>query len=57
MEPQNWATLAFLYYELEDTQKAVATLEEAMQVIPDFAPTAQCIAGNIEAGNDPQEGC
>jgi tetratricopeptide (TPR) repeat protein len=56
-EPQNWATLAFLYNELGEPVKAVETLNEAAEVIPSFAPTAQCIAGNIEEGNDPQEGC
>lgn len=56
-EAQNWATLAFLRYELGETQEAIATLNEATEVIPSFAPTAQCIAGNIEAGNDPEEGC
>jgi tetratricopeptide (TPR) repeat protein len=56
-EPQNWATLAFLYYELEQTEMAIQTLNEAAQVLPEFASTAQCIADNIENGADPQEGC
>lgn len=56
-EPQNWATLAFLYYQLEEEQQAIDTLNEAAEVIPSFAPTAQCIVENIESGNDPQAGC
>jgi len=56
-EPQTWATLAFLYYQLEDSQKAIATLNAATEVIPTFAPTAQCFSNNIESGNDPQEDC
>jgi len=56
-DAQNWATLAFLYHQLEETERAVETLTEAAEVIPSFAPTAQCISANIEAGNEPQEGC
>jgi len=56
-EPQSWATLAFLYYQLEEEQKAIETLKEATEVIPTFAPTAQCIVENIENGTDPQAGC
>jgi O-antigen ligase/cytochrome c-type biogenesis protein CcmH/NrfG len=56
--PQNWATLAFLYYEKGDADKAVATLDEAKVMIPTFATAATCIAGNIQAGSEnPGEGC
>jgi O-antigen ligase len=57
MEPQNWATLAFLYHQLEESEKAISTLNEAAELIPTFAPTAQCIVENIENDRDPQEGC
>jgi len=56
-EPQNWATLAFLYNQLGDSEQAIGTLNEAAEVIPTFAPTAECIATNIENGNEPEEGC
>lgn len=55
--PQNWATLAFLYYENDNTEAALETLMEAGEQIPDFSGTASCFAENIEAGNPPQEGC
>lgn len=56
-EPQNWATLAFLYYESGSSTKAINVLQAAQEVIPTFAPTAQCITANIESGNPPDEGC
>lgn len=56
-DPQNWATLAFLYQQQEESAKAIETLHKAAKVIPDFAVTAQCFIGNIEQGNDPQTGC
>lgn len=56
--PQNWATLAFLYFELGDSALATETLTAAAEMIPSFAPTAGCIAANIESGSaTPQEGC
>lgn len=54
---QNWASLAFLYSQLGDTKSAVDTLREAAVAKPSFAKTATCIADNIEAGKEPQEGC
>ena len=54
---QNWASLAFLYSQLGDTAAAVATLREAAEARPAFAQSANCIADNIEAGRQPQEGC
>jgi len=56
-QAQTWATLAFLYYEQADTERALELLTEAQTVIPAFASTASCIAGNITAGVDPQTGC
>ena len=56
-DPQTWASLAFLYHQQNDSEKAVATLNEAKEKIPSFAPTATCIADNIENGREPQEGC
>lgn len=56
-DPQNWATLAYLYYRLKDTEKAIATLNASKERIPSFTATATCIAGNIENGREPQEGC
>lgn len=56
-QAQTWASLAFLYYQVGSSTAAIATLEEARQVVPSFATTAQCFIGNIEAGNEPNEGC
>jgi len=55
--PQTWASLAFLYYQTENNDKALETLEQAQAVIPEFAPTASCFAENINNGIEPQEGC
>lgn len=54
---QNWASLAFLYSQIGDKASAVATLREAAVVRPTFAKSANCIADNIDAGRQPQEGC
>ncbi|MCA9354518.1 MAG: hypothetical protein KC877_03300, partial [Candidatus Kaiserbacteria bacterium] len=56
-DPQNWATLAFLYYQQDMGEKAIETLNTAAERLPEFAPTAQCFAENIAGGRDPQEGC
>ncbi len=55
--PQEWASLAFVYYQLKDVDKAVNTLDRAAKAFPSFAPTAACFANNITAGRDPQLGC
>jgi len=56
-QAQTWATLAFLYYEQENNERAITLLEEAKLAVPSFASTSECIAGNIRAGNEPQTGC
>jgi O-antigen ligase/tetratricopeptide (TPR) repeat protein len=56
-EAQSWASLAFLYYQSGSTTKAIETLEEAAIEVPSFSDTAGCFIENIEAGNEPQEGC
>ncbi len=56
-EAQTWASLAFLYYEMEQNDRAIETLDTAKELIPSFAPTASCIAENIETGQEPQAGC
>lgn len=55
--PQNWASLAFVYYQLDELEQAVATLERAQEAVPAFASTANCFIDNIEGGRAPQEGC
>lgn len=55
--PQEWASLSFVYYEMEEVEQAVATLRRAAEAVPDFADTAECFAGNIEQGLEPEEGC
>jgi len=54
---QDWATLSFLYYQAGDSEKSVEVLNEAKEAIPEFTDAADCFIKNIEAGNDPQEGC
>ncbi len=56
-EAQNWATLAFLYYEQDQSDRAIETLQRAQAQIPSFEPTASCIADNIQNDREPQEGC
>lgn len=56
-DPQNWASLAFLYHQQRETQKAIETLTEAGELIPSFATTASCFIDNLENNREPQEGC
>jgi tetratricopeptide (TPR) repeat protein len=56
-DAQNWATLAFLYHEKGDKEEALKTLEAGKVAVPSFARTATCIAGNIQQGKNPEEGC
>jgi tetratricopeptide (TPR) repeat protein len=56
-EAQTWASLAFLHYQQGSTTRAIEVLEEASEAIPSFSSSASCFIDNIEAGNDPQEGC
>ncbi len=57
LNAQNWASLAFVYYQLKQNEKAIDTLARAATAVPVFAPTAQCITKNLKAGKAPQEGC
>lgn len=54
---QYWASLAFVYYQLEEMDAAIETLEAASAAIPSFTNRANCYIENIEAGNDPAAGC
>ncbi len=54
---QNWATLAFLYLELKDKDKAIETLARAGTAVPTIAVMMQCISGNLVAGREPELGC
>ncbi len=57
-DAQNWATLAFLYFEKKDNAKAIETLNQAKIAIPSFSKTASCITANIESGvTPPDKGC
>ncbi|MEK7639415.1 MAG: O-antigen ligase family protein [Patescibacteria group bacterium] len=56
-EAQNWATLAFLYFEQDNNDEAIATLQTGKATVPTFGTTADCIIANIEAGKEPAEGC
>ena len=56
-DPQRRASLAFIYYQLGNIEKALEVLAEAAEVAPEFRSVAECISENIEAGREPQEGC
>jgi tetratricopeptide (TPR) repeat protein len=56
-DPQNRASLAFLYYELKNADKAIEVLEKAALEVPSFAPTATCYASNIKLEKDPSTPC
>lgn len=56
-DAQTWATLAYLYYQQGEKEKAIETLNTAKERIPSFEPTATCVADNIANDRDPQEGC
>ncbi|MCA9363084.1 O-antigen ligase family protein [Candidatus Kaiserbacteria bacterium] len=56
-DPQNWATLAFLYYQQDRNEEAVRVLSEAEVKLTSFAPTATCLIESIESGGDPQVDC
>lgn len=54
---QNRASLAFIYYENGEIEKAIAVLEEAGSEIPSFKASAECFVGNLKKGVAPDEGC
>ncbi len=54
---QNWVSLAYLYYQTKENDKAVNVLERGSKAIPTFAKTATCFANNIKAGRVPEDGC
>jgi O-antigen ligase/tetratricopeptide (TPR) repeat protein len=54
---QNYASLAFLYYQNGNKDEAVNVLAEAGEKVPTFTKTASCISDNIKSGKDPEAGC
>jgi O-antigen ligase/tetratricopeptide (TPR) repeat protein len=56
-DPQNHASLAFIYYELGMIDKAIEVLKAGGEAVPSFAPSAQCFVGNLEKGVSPELGC
>lgn len=54
---QNYATLAYLYFENGMSEEAVTILSEGQSKIPSFKATATCLSNNIKAGKDPSAGC
>lgn len=54
---QNWASLAFLYYDMGDNEKALDALYRGGVQVPNFEPAATCFSDNIKAGINPKEGC
>jgi O-antigen ligase/tetratricopeptide (TPR) repeat protein len=55
--PQNWASLAFVYYQLKQNDKAIETLTRATGAVPSFGPAAACFSANISKGVSPEVGC
>jgi len=55
--PQTWASLAFLYYQQGNNERAITVLQDGAERIPTFASAANCFSENIAGGRDPQEGC
>ncbi len=54
---QNWVSLAFLYYQMGDKDKAVDALSRSAEAKPSFAKMAGCFSENIKAGRAPETGC
>lgn len=54
---QHRASLAFIYYQLEQVDAAIAVLEQASQDLPAFSERAQCYVTNLKAGNEPGADC
>lgn len=54
---QNWASLSYLYYELDELEKSIHTLERAASSAPSFAVQARCFIENMKVGNEPSAGC
>ncbi len=54
---QERASLAFVYYELGETEKAVSVLTAAGAAIPSFTERAMCYVQNINNGVDPSTPC
>jgi tetratricopeptide (TPR) repeat protein len=54
---QNRASLAYIYYEQGESEKAIEVLEKAAEEISTFAPSATCFIGNLKKGVKPDEGC
>ena len=54
---QHRASLAFIYYQLDDIEASIEVLHAAGEAVPEFAETAACYVNNLEAGNSPDAGC
>jgi tetratricopeptide (TPR) repeat protein len=57
LNAQNWASLAFVYYQLKQNDKAIETLARATTAVPTFGVTAACFSANIKKGVSPEVGC
>ncbi|MBY0538603.1 O-antigen ligase family protein [Patescibacteria group bacterium] len=54
---QDWASLAFVYYQLKQNDKAIETLTRAKTAVPSFSTAAECFSANIAKGVSPEVGC
>lgn len=54
---QNWASLAFVYYQLGNKERSLEVLAEGGQQIPSFRETATCVSENIKNGREPAADC
>lgn len=56
-DPQNRASLAFIYYEEGQIEKAIEVLEKASGELPTFTKSAECFIANLKKGEKPDVGC
>jgi len=54
---QQYASLAFLKYQSDDTEGAIEVLRAGAEAVPSFASICECYIEHIRAGNTPEEGC
>lgn len=56
-DAQNYASLAFVHYRMDNIEAAIAALEAGADAVPSFQSEANCYIGNLENGQDPSVGC
>lgn len=56
-KPEYRTSLAYLYWQEKDNEKALEILRKGVEDIPAFKTTGECFIGNIEKGEEPGTGC